>query len=92
MPVLTCPRCVPIVVPDELTPELKRQAADTVRGGSGAVAMKLLHDHAAMSLHDAKALVLHLARRPGHCQRCDASLQVAELAYCSRCRALTITW
>ena len=89
---LECARCGAIVVPDDLTPELRRQVGETVHGGSPLVAVKLLRDHVPMTLRDAKALVFHLARRNGHCQRCDAALELTEVANCPRCRALTITW
>jgi hypothetical protein len=92
MPILNCPRCIPIVVPDDLPLEIRRRAGEIVRGGSGIGAMKLLHDETSMSLRDGKALVLHLARRHGHCQRCDADIPEGEVAYCAKCKSLTITW
>ena len=92
MPTLECGRCGPIVLPEEPTQELRRQVADTVRAGSALAAVQILHDQSAMALKDAKALVFHMARRNGHCQRCDASVELVELARCPRCRALTITW
>ena len=92
VPVLSCPRCIPIQVPDTLSEELRRRAAEIVRGGSGIHAMKMLRDEASVSLVDAKAIVFHLARRRGHCQRCDGEIEPRELAYCPKCRSLTITW
>ena len=92
LPVLNCPRCIPIPVPETLSPELRSQAAAIVQRGSGAEAMKLLHDEAGVSLADAKAIVFHLARRPGHCQRCGADIVPGETAYCPQCQSLTITW
>jgi hypothetical protein len=89
---VTCPRCGPINVPDELSTDMRRRIADIVRGGSGVPAMKLLHDERAASLKDGKALVMHLARRNGHCQRCGREIEVAEFASCKLCKALTITW
>ena len=80
MPTLECARCGPIVVPDDLTPELRRQVGETVHGGSPLAAVKVLRDHAPMTLKEAKALVIHLVRRDGHCQRCDAALELSELA------------
>lgn len=54
--------------------------------------MKLLHDEAAMSLVDAKAVAFHLARRNGHCQRCGEAIEAKEYTHCFRCGSLTITW
>jgi len=90
--VLNCPRCIPIPVPDELPVDLRRRAAEIVRGGSGVKAMILLHKQGSLSLADAKAITFHLARRIGHCQRCDADIETLETAYCAKCKALTITW
>jgi hypothetical protein len=92
MPVFHCPRCGPILVPDDLPAELRQRAADLVRGGSGVGAMKLFHDETSMSLKEGKALAMHLARRDGYCQRCNADVSPGETAHCGKCRSLTITW
>jgi hypothetical protein len=92
VPVPHCPRCGPIVIPDDLSADIRRRAAEIVRAGSGVGAMKLFHDETSMSLREGKALALHLARRRGHCQRCGAEIELVEIAQCGKCNSLTITW
>jgi hypothetical protein len=92
MPTLSCPSCIPIVVPDNLASDIRERAGASVRAGSALKAMQLLRTEASMSLEDAKAVAFHLARREGHCQKCDTRVSEDEYALCGRCGSLTISW
>lgn len=80
---------MPVVLPPaECANELPAFAA-LVRSDS-VVAMR--HAEKAFSLdpREAKALVLHVPRTPGHCLRCDEAVP-AGVSVCS-CRSAVLNW
>jgi hypothetical protein len=79
-------------VPDDLPEALRMSFAEIVRGGSILRGVEALRREGGLPLDQAKALAMHLARRKGHCQKCDAEIGDGERALCARCKALTITW
>jgi len=81
-----------VVVPDTLSDDLRRRVAAVVQEQSPVWGMKVLHEETGLTLVQSKALALHLARRPGHCQRCDGPIPESEVAHCAHCGSLTITW
>jgi hypothetical protein len=89
----TCRRCLPTVMPDDLSPQLRRRVADIVRTrGSRIEAMKVLHDEAGLPLTQAKGIVQHLGREPGRCGRCSHVVREGEAVHCGECGSLTLTW
>jgi len=92
MPPVQCPRCNIIVNVDDVPESFRQRAAACVQSGSVVSAVRLLHSEAGQPLGNAKALAQHLAKRPGLCQRCGRSIGTAELASCSKCKALTVSW
>ncbi len=76
----------------EVGPALMTEVADLVRGDEPLKAMKRLCDQAGTSLAEAKVLVHHVTREPGHCHRCRTPLPRLEQTECGHCRASNLDW
>jgi hypothetical protein len=79
-------------VPDTLDLGLCREVASQYRAQNTIVAIKLLRDHLSLSLHDAKAVLLHISGQAGKCHRCGEQLADEGFGVCQQCKSVNYNW
>jgi hypothetical protein len=90
---LNCPKCkAEVVLPDDLSAELKSEIGSIARETGRMQAMLELNNKNRMGLRDAKAIVIHLSDKNGLCHKCKAQLATGEEEYCPKCRSLNLNW
>jgi hypothetical protein len=90
---LRCNRCgATWFNPEALDSSAGHEIASLIRGGDTIAAIRRLREATGLGLRDAKAVVLHVVRTPGKCQRCDAVLVTGGLVDCPRCLSLNYNW
>lgn len=78
--------------PTALGADVGHEVASFIRGGDTIVAIRRLREATGLGLRDVKAVVLHVTREPGKCQRCRAVLGSGGVVACSQCRSLNYDW
>jgi hypothetical protein len=88
-----CDRCgATWAAPESLAPEERQEAAASIRRGDLITAIRRLREMTGLGLRDAKAIVHHVTRHPGHCHRCGMALDLPGVATCPQCRSLNYDW
>lgn len=75
-----------------LTEEQRSIVSSWVRAGNKIMAIQQLRLNSSLSLRDAKAVVIHITRTTGTCNRCGYPLGGEGTAHCPYCRALNYDW
>jgi hypothetical protein len=90
-PHLQCGQCQSVVVwPEGLATAAKTRIAVAVRQDAVSAA-RLVESQYGFDPREGKALVVHIARKPGKCHRCESPLQGEELL-CPKCHAANLNW
>jgi hypothetical protein len=91
MPIIHCQKCrFDIEWPNSFTELDKADIARDARD-SAIRAVYRLSDDRGLKHITAKALVFHLSRTPGQCQRCAKPLDARE-GQCSNCGSASLDW
>ena len=88
-----CEACGAVwTAPDSLDREVVGEIAEAFRSHGGIGGIKAVRDRWGISLHDAKAFMLHLVTERGKCHRCKAALGPDCVCVCRRCRSVNYNW
>src|SRR5262249_14775569 len=79
-------------VPDALDIGSCREIASQYRAHNTITAIKLLRDHLNLTLHAAKAVLLHISGQAGKCHRCGAQLADEGSGVCCQCKSVNYNW
>lgn len=89
-PHVYCGKCrIAVILPAEISAEEAASFAAVVRKDS-VKAMRIAESQFSLGAREAKALVLHVTRHPGKCNRCECKVTSGELV-CT-CRSLNLDW
>jgi hypothetical protein len=90
-PHLRCGQCQIVVVwPKSLVTEEKAAIAAAARRDAVAGA-RMVESRYGFDEREGRALVVHLARKPGSCHRCESPIEGDELL-CPKCHAANLNW
>jgi len=89
---IQCEKCgVSLTLPEMAASDLDK-ITSLVREDRHAEATTFLRDRFALSLAAAKAIEMHITRKPGICVRCRAALTSRGQVTCHKCRSLNLNW